>query len=153
MTPRSNSKKIFRKSKYRYHSFALHTAWSCFGAWKTTFWAWIFEFCKPQFCSYNQTLEAEASVSPYLKSLGPDFWYCHYFLKKLNFRIHINRILQKCLRIACKACEILKKLFFWSKNSNLPDSFHMLHNDVESVLKQYFFLPHAVRYLPHELIN
>ena len=24
-------------------------------------------------------------MSPYLKSLGTDFWYCYYFLKKLNF--------------------------------------------------------------------
>ena len=50
------------------------------------------------------------------------------FWKNWIFRIHINRILQKCLRIACKACDILKKLFFWSKNSNLPTSFHMLQN-------------------------
>ena len=80
-------KKIFQKVKigHRYHFFKLHAIWSCFGAWKSTFWAWSFEFCKAQFCSYNQTLEAGATTGPYLKSLGPDFWYCHYFLKKLDF--------------------------------------------------------------------
>ena len=59
-------------------------------------------------------------MSPYIKSPGTDVWYSHYFLKKLNFRIHINRILQKCLRIACKACEILKKKCFLKQKFESP---------------------------------
>ena len=79
--------KNFQKVKigHKYNFFALHEFWSCFGTWKTTFWAWSFEFFKLQIWSYSQTLQAGTSMSSYLKSLGSDFWYCHYFLKKLNF--------------------------------------------------------------------
>ena len=100
---------IFQKVTigHRYHFFALHAIWSCFGAWKTTFWAWSFEFCKPQYWSYNQNLEAGTSMSPYLKSLGPDFWYYHYFLKKIEFFDFISSESFK----TCDICMFCKQFF------------------------------------------
>ena len=116
--------KIFQKVKigHRYHFFALHAFWSCFGAWKTTFWAWSLEFCKAQYCSYNPTREAGASMSPYLKSLGPDFWYWHYFLKKLNFsnshQQNPSKMLKNCLqsmRNSWKKSFLKQKFNFFKK--------------------------------------
>ena len=132
---------IFQKVTigHRYHFFALHAIWSCFGAWKTTFWAaWSFEFCKPQYWSYMQTLEAEASMSPYLKSFWPDFWYCHYFLKKLNFSTSYEQNPSKMLKNFLQNMQNSWKKNFWSKNSNLPNSFYMLPNDVESIPKWFW---------------
>ena len=104
------------KIGHKYHVFMLYAAWSCFGAWKTTFWAWSFEFFKPQIWSYNQTLQAGTSMSPYLKSLGPDFWYCYYFLKKLNFSTLHQQKPSKTLTNCLKSMQNSEKnIFFEAK--------------------------------------
>ena len=77
---------------------------------KTRFGVGKLEFFRVQCESYDQTLAARGSQGHYLNSLGTDFSYHFYFLKKKFFSTPMPSKSQNYVEIAYK---MLEKKIFW----------------------------------------
>jgi hypothetical protein len=101
--------------------------------WKRVFslWGWIWlvktrfrvaklEFFRVQCESHDQTLAARGSQLHYLNSLGTDFSYRFYFLKKIIFWTPMPSKSQNYIEIVYK---MLEKKVLRCKNSKFSKSF------------------------------
>ena len=80
---------------------------------KTRFRVEKLEFFRIQYESHDQTLAARGSKGHYLNSLGTDFSYHFYFLKKIIFWVPMPSKSQNYVEFAYK---MLGKCFFEMKN-------------------------------------
>ena len=140
MTHRSIFRKFFKKSKSatditfsRFMQFEAALVLE-----KPLFELEASNFVRLSFAAIIKPLKLELPRVHISNLSGQIFDIVITFWKNWFFRLHINRILQKCLRIACKTCRILEKNFVGSKNSNLPNSFDMLPNGVELIPKWFW---------------
>ena len=100
------SEKIFKLRNLPWkHVFS---SWSRIWIVKTRFRVAKFEFFRIQCESHDQTLATRGSQGHYLNSLGTDFSYRFYFLKKIIFWTLMPSNSQNYIAIACKMLVILR---------------------------------------------